>query len=140
MCIRWIRIRIRILNTVQNTHVHSVPDPVTFRDGSGSLDPYLHWNLDHVLFVRGYQDSNKKYAFLFTYYLFTSVFKDNKSLRSEQNSLNQGFLNFLLVDGRIQIRIRTNIYGSGSKRPENLWILRNRTPNTAHTAMIYLVW
>ncbi len=36
------------------------------------------------------------------------------------------FLNFLLVDGRIRIQIRTNNYGSGSRRPKDRRILRIR--------------
>jgi hypothetical protein len=52
-------------------------------------------------------------------YTRTSVFKDNKSLRNSCEI--KVFLNFfLLVDGRIRIRIRTLYYGSGSGRSKNI--------------------
>ncbi len=54
---------------------------------------------------------------------FTSVFKDNKSLRRTY-SWNKGFSTFfLLVDRKIQIRTHKNNYGSG--RPENPRIRTN---------------
>jgi hypothetical protein len=68
------------------------------------------------------QDANKKY-FFFSKFLclflfegtFTSFFRDKKAIKKSQNSRNQGFSAFLLVDGRSRIRknklrilIRTN--------------------------------
>ncbi len=108
--IRAILRRIRILGSVQR-----ITDPVP------------------ALFVNGCQETKYLYffkVFLFFTFLgiFTSVFKDGKSLRSHKIKV---FLNFLLVDGnnRIHIRIRTNNYGSG--RSKNLRILRLRLRNTA---------
>jgi hypothetical protein len=48
---------------------------------------------------------------------FTSVFKDKKSKISSKIIETKVFLTFLLVDGRIQIRIRTYDDGSGFERP-----------------------
>jgi hypothetical protein len=48
---------------------------------------------------------------------FTSVFKDKKSKISSKIIETEVFLTFLLVDGRIQIRILTNDDGSGFGRP-----------------------
>ncbi len=60
----------------------------------------VHWitDSDPALFVSGFQDANKNNFFckFFAYYLgttFTSVFNDNKTLRSQKKSWNQGFLN-----------------------------------------------
>ncbi len=51
------------------------------------------------------------YSFL-KLHLITSFFKGKKVTRKSQNSKNQGFSSLLLVDGRIWIRIRTNILDS----------------------------
>ncbi len=53
---------------------------------------------------------------------FTSVFKYNTYgvNKNSQSSWNKGISLFLLDDGRIRIRSRTNNYGSASGRPKNL--------------------
>ncbi len=84
---------------------NSVPDPWHF-DMDPAPDP------DPALFVSGFQDANKKISYM------TDEIK---------------FSFFLLVDGRIWIKIRTNNYGSRSWRSKNLRILRIliRLRNTA---------
>ncbi len=58
-----------------------------------------------------------RYAYIYNVY-YTSVFRDNKLLRRSHKTVEiKGFLILLRVDGRI--RIRTNIYGSGTGRPKN---------------------
>ncbi len=78
-------------------------------------------------FLSDFQDTTTRLSFfclLLTLGIFTSVFKDNKSIRSYYYNL-RFFLIFLLDDGRD--RIRTNNNGSGSGRSRNL----RRTWNTA---------
>ncbi len=74
--------------------------------GSGFSDPYLLLtDPDPALFV-----SFHKVILLIIFFesTFTSFFKDKKSCRSHKTVEIKIFLNFLLVDGRIRIRIHTN--------------------------------
>jgi hypothetical protein len=71
----------------------------------------LHWSTDRdPAFFR--QDAMLNTVL--TVGTFTSFFKDNKSLRSHETVEIKVFLHFLLVDGRIRIRISTKNYGSRS--------------------------
>jgi hypothetical protein len=73
-----------------------------------------------VLFFSGFQDALN--------------FKDNKSLRNHKTAEIKVIHNFLLIDGRIQIWIRTSNYESVSGRPKNLRVLLVRIRNTGATA------
>jgi hypothetical protein len=83
---------------------------------------------DPALFVSGFKDVNKMSVFLRITLLSVgtviSVFKDFKSWTSHKTVEIKSFLIYLLVDGRIRIRIRTIKNGSGSWRSTDLriWI------------------
>jgi hypothetical protein len=90
--------------------------PQVYASGSGSCSSSVAFKIRQNNFIS---------LSLFAYYLitvgtFTSVFKDDKLLRSYKTVEIKGFQNFLLVDKRG--RIRTNNYESGSGRPKNLMV------------------
>jgi hypothetical protein len=65
---------------------------------------------------------------LFAYYFLKVHLQQASKIKRQKEVKNRikqskGFLTFLLVDGRIQIRIRINTNRSG--RPKNIWILRD---------------
>jgi hypothetical protein len=112
------------------------------RNGSGSADP-LQWTTDPdtALFFGDFQDANTKVKFcpkFFCFFLsegtFTSVFKDNKFLRSHKNCRNQGFSSFLHVVGLI--RKNNYRYGSGSGRTQKLTVPTNPEPEHCEYEMI----
>ncbi len=122
----WIRIR------------GSMPLP----NGSGSADPcfcLMDPDPDPAIFVIDLQDASKKTNFLTTFFLLitfwsyiTSFFRD-KCQKESQNSRNQGFSYYFCMmiegsgsgsragsgSGSIPL---TSGYGSGFRRPKNVWI------------------
>jgi hypothetical protein len=69
------------------------------------MDPDSDAALDPALFVSDLQEANKNNFFcLFLFKGTLRHFSKIKVIKKSENSRNQGFLNFLLVDGRIRIQ------------------------------------
>ncbi len=107
--------------------------------GSGSADPYI-WLMDPEpsFFFSDLQDVKKKVFFLLSFFAdyFSKVHLHHcskiKDIKKSQNSRNQCFSYFFLLDyRRIRIQIRTVPYtnGSGSGRPKNIRIRKTAKGN-----------
>jgi hypothetical protein len=89
-----------------------------------------------LFFLRWFQDASKKTGFFEVFLLIlmvatlTPVFKNNKLFEDTTVKIKV-FINLLLVDGRIQVRIGSNNYGSPNTTTNNT----SRTAGGQHFLM-----
>ncbi len=92
-------------------------------------DPY-HWittDPDPLFSSEAFKMATKISFLLITVGTFTSVFKDNKLLRSHKTEEKVSSI-FWLVDGKIQSWNSTNKYGSGGSRNSGFIYRRRESP------------